>query len=400
MSKAPVPLDKLSLTESVPTAPLNEHTLVAFDKERDYQRIWTPEWYLGLPKGKLPLESDLNRLEMRAYMLQAYKEDGFMLVPTAATMKAMSAMLRRNNRATIRSRKRVLQVFPSQYHEYELRPMGLNKPSKRPTIYIDVGEAAPRAIPYPYGDLPNVLSRANPYFVLYMAHEIVMNQGLLYYAHEVKPIWSPILKVTQHWMRAPPVEFRYGRHLSKEHRHPTSLADAAVRASSRSSNAPDTPDDDCEPQNAESRARDAEEKSHPSATPSLGKRKRQGDTETDLANAPPRRCSRTLVSPVAEDDLFYAERSEILAWLNGIEAGDEGYRSASESELAEADAALAQYVQEPLRSPEEVMRTGRRVWQGSTPPGQKRDTSRFCSNQWAEKECAVYLWGYRDERQS
>ena len=87
------------------------------------------EWFWGLSKGSLPLGSDFNSFQsefavsqwcsvltltlfasVRADMVQSYNEDGWRLVPTPDTLKAIETMLRHNARADDNSRKVFTEV--------------------------------------------------------------------------------------------------------------------------------------------------------------------------------------------------------------------------------------------------------------------------------------------------
>lgn len=209
----------------------------------------------------------------------------------------------------------------------------------------------------------------------------------------LRPINSTILRVTRLWRGAPPAEFRYGPDLPLDHRHPGSIkgdADHSSRLESCEADARDS--NDASNDQGRLDAVDADHHSH--YTSSLGKRKRAAESPADLADAPPRLCARTLAPERTKD--LYSDRSAVAAWVAGVEPCDVGLRTSPASAIAEADAELARYLQEPLREPYEVMCTGRRIPQGSIPPSQERDTSRFTSCNWAEQKCCIYIWGYRE----
>ncbi|KAL1735020.1 hypothetical protein EV714DRAFT_280649 [Schizophyllum commune] len=393
MSAFAVPLTAISFNDSIAEEPLTGRQVVSLDQDLDYQRIWTLEWFWGLSKGTLPLKSDLNILEMRADMLQSYDEEGWTLVPTADTLKAMEVILRHNVRAEDAFRKVFTEEISTPVHEYRLVPIGMKAQGLRPTIYVDVGEATPRAVRHPYNDLPTIKSGAHPFFVVYKLEDFLMSGGrpMLVW---LRPIIQSILRVSRFWQRTPPASFRYGPDLPLEHRHPASISGDADLMPRQESHNGDGPDENDAPPVHEGHPGAVDVDHHTQSTSSLGKRKRAADTPADLADAPPRVCPRIL-EPKRTKNL-YRTRSAIEAWVARIEPCDPGLRTSPASAIAEADADLAQYVQEPLRDPQEVMRTGRRLSQGSTPLEQKRDTSRFSSCNWAEQKYCIYLWGYRD----
>ena len=93
----------------------------------------------------------------------------------------------------------------------------------RPTIYVDVGEATPRAVQHPYNDLPTIRSGAHPFFVVYMLEDFLMSGGRPMLAW-LRPIIQSILRVSRFWQRTPPASFRYGPDLPLEHQHPACRA--------------------------------------------------------------------------------------------------------------------------------------------------------------------------------
>ncbi|KAI5831821.1 hypothetical protein K523DRAFT_414675 [Schizophyllum commune Tattone D] len=99
MALSSIPLTAVSLRSNLTENPKIERSVVFLDEDRDYQLIWTLEWYWGLPKGALSTKCRLNRFEMRADMLKSYNEDGWILMPTTETLKAIEVMLRHNIQA-------------------------------------------------------------------------------------------------------------------------------------------------------------------------------------------------------------------------------------------------------------------------------------------------------------
>ncbi|KAL1660109.1 hypothetical protein GGF50DRAFT_63895 [Schizophyllum commune] len=370
MSHLSVPLTAISLTESISDVPLEDRAVVSLDQNLDYQRV------------------------MRADMVQSYNEDGWRLVPTPDTLKAIETMLRHNARADDNSRKVFTEEFPGPNHEYELIPAALKLEGRRPTIYIDVGEATPRAFNYPYSDLPTVKSRAHPFFVLDSLEGFMLGGARLLRYPWMRPYRQAALRVSGLWRGTPPVEFRYGSALPLEHRHPGSIKGDTDSPSRQDSCDADTHDSNGASPDPEGRSGAVDADHHSHSTSSLGKRKRAIDNPADLADARPRLCPRLLESERTKD--LYTRRSAVVAWITGIESCDPVLRSAPASAIAEADAQLERYVQEPCRDPLEVMRTGKRISPTTIPLGQERDTSRFTSCNWAEQKYCIYLWGYRD----
>ncbi|KAL1695884.1 hypothetical protein GGG16DRAFT_86244 [Schizophyllum commune] len=386
MSSTTVPLSSVALSPNIADIPVVEHIPVKFNKELDYQYMWTLEWNWGLPRGQLPLESSLNRLEMRSDMLQPLRELDWMLMPTSETLNKMIRLLKHNARAKASSRKDIMKVLSAHEHEYELRYMRVREGAEQPTIYVRNGTAAPDAFEYPYHGLPKVTSRAHPLFVTYMVERATMHGIHPVNDRDLKALHIATANVARLWLNEPPTEFKYGPDFPSEHRHPISVAGLNFRRPARKiCKTDDSPieekDKGCS-SNSDSR-------STPTST-SLGKRKR--DTADDGGS--PRLSPRALAS--ASDKCLYDDHDALRAWADSAEFGDPNLRSTSPSLTEEADAALSRYTQESFRSPRHVMRSGRRLPEVSFPIYQERDSSRFSSTQWAEWKYHILLWGTRN----
>ncbi|KAL1713082.1 hypothetical protein EV715DRAFT_296434 [Schizophyllum commune] len=223
MALSSVPLTVVSLRSNVTENPQIERAVVFLDEDRDYQLIWTLEWYWGLPKGALSTKCRLNRFEMRADMLKSYNEDGWILMPTTETLKAIEVMLRHNIQAGNTQRRTFTEEFPAAMHQYQLLPAALSGKGRRPTIYVDIGEATPRQFHYPYSDLPTVESRTHPFFVLHALEGFMLGSARVLRYPWLRPYRQAALRVSGLWRGAPPREFRWGPDLPLEHWHPKSI---------------------------------------------------------------------------------------------------------------------------------------------------------------------------------
>ncbi|KAL1746767.1 hypothetical protein HDZ31DRAFT_33462 [Schizophyllum fasciatum] len=360
MLPAAVPLASLSLSPSSTELQLVEHPLVHFDPEKDFQWV------------------------MRSDMLNSFLKQDWTLLPTAETLQAMMAMARRNARADASSRKVFTEVrFSECEHEYDLKYIARVKSSS--PIYVDLGNGEHRAYDHPYVDLLRVKSRAHPFFVIVMVDRFVKNYSRACSLRDMKVIHGASARLTHLWSSSPPVEYKYGPNVRDEHRHPRSVAGDVARGTSLSS---------YEKQMLTSKGpvvTTIANTKRGSASSSLGKRKREGGLNaTQSVDVPPRLCPHTLFFVPSQDSYTALD---IEAWRDQIEGGDD-HRCTSPATIAEADAALAQYVQEARRDPLTVMRTGKRMVMQAIPVGQERDTSRFSSNNWAELKCQIILWGY------
>ncbi|KAI5886953.1 uncharacterized protein SCHCODRAFT_02515710 [Schizophyllum commune H4-8] len=385
MSPDAVPLSALSFSEDAACIPVVERTLLTFDEAVEFQVIWTLEWCWGVERGGIPLTGPFNRMELRADMAKSFDEEDWTLMPTRKTLRAMSHLLRHNAQADASSRRNAMKA---QKCKYKLKFVGHRKPGDEPTIYAAIGDAEPTAYKYPYKDL-RIRSCAHPFIVVYKAHLIATDRHNGWNHHALESLHDNTLKISMRWRETPPAQFKYGPDFPPEHCHPGSIAGSVDGSSPRKRGSSDRPSD-LPPTNALC--------SHSGSRSSLRKRKREdSDEEVDL-EAPPRLCARTLdTSSLAS---LYADSTAVVSWLDMLEPGDVDYRCTPESAMAEADAALAQYVQEPARDPKEVMRTGWKPLKISRPLGQERDMSRWTSSMAAAWIAGVMIWGRYDDGSS
>ncbi|KAI5831822.1 hypothetical protein K523DRAFT_236622 [Schizophyllum commune Tattone D] len=359
MSTAAVPLTALSFSKDIDPIPVVERTLVTFDEAVEFQVIWTLEWCWGVERGGIPLESPLN---MRADMAKSFDDEDWALMPTRETLREMSHLLRHNARVDASSRRNAIEAQDCQY---ELKFIGYREPGEEPTIYAAIGDAQPKAFQFPYTDL-RVRSCAHPFYAVYRAHLLVTVRHHSWNDKTLPSLNENTMKISKRWRETPPAEFRYGPDFPPEHCHPGSIA-GSVDGSSHSAS-------------------------------SLRKRKRTaGDADVNL-EAPSRLCARTLGSSSLKS--LYTDRAAVVSWLDMLEPGDIDCRCTPESAIAEAEAALTDYTQEPSRDPREVMRTGWCPFKISRPLGQERDMSRWTSSIAAAWIAGVIIWGHYDDGSS
>ncbi|KAL1672569.1 hypothetical protein EV122DRAFT_255753 [Schizophyllum commune] len=252
--------------------------------------------------------------------------------------------------------------FRPEYCEYELKFIGYRKPGEEPTIYAAIGDAEPKAFKFPYTNL-RIRSCAHPFYVVYRAHLLVTVRHHSWNDKTLPSLNENTMKISMRWRKTPPAEFRYGPAFPPEHCHPGSIA-GSVNASSHSA---------------------------------LSLRKRKRTADVDLV-APPRLRARTLGPSSLGSP--YADSTAVVSWLDMVEPGDIDCRCTPESAIAEAEAALTDYTQEPSRDPREVMRTGWSPFKISRPLGQERDMSRWTSSIAAAWIAGVIIWGRYDDGSS
>ncbi|KAL1713083.1 hypothetical protein EV715DRAFT_296435 [Schizophyllum commune] len=366
MSTAIVPLTAISFSKDIDLIPVVERTLVTFDEAVEFQVIWTLEWCWGVERGGIPLKSPLNSMELRADMAKSFDDEDWTLMPTRETLREMSHLLRHNARADARSRRNAIEEFRPEDCEYELKFIGYREPGEEPTVYAAIGDAEPKAFTFPFTDL-RIRSCAHPFYVVYRAHLLVTVRHHSWNDKTLPSLNENTIKISKRWRETPPAEFRYGPDFPPEHCHPGSILAGSVNGSSH----------------------------FPS---SLFMRKRTADDADVDLEAPPRPCPRTL-GPSSLGGL-YADSTAVVLWLDKVESGDIDCRCPPESAIAEAEAALTDYTQEPSRDPREVMRTGWCPFKISRPLGQERDMSRWTSSIAAAWIAGVIIWGNYDDGSS
>ncbi|KAL1735009.1 hypothetical protein EV714DRAFT_268284 [Schizophyllum commune] len=316
-------------------------------------------------------------------------------------------------------------------YEYELKPVGFHLPSRRTTIYVTV-DGTRRAYEYPFDNMPRIRSPAHPFFALLHAREYTFDRPPCRTFNRVRDLTNTVVNITKYWMRAPPDYFIYGPDIAIEHRHPRSIAGSGASKSGKPKTHERSKDRHKAPKTKQVlRAREArKKKSRPrSADPptkisgqqvlSLGKRERVPNIGQSSVASPPRPSSQALAA-ISADDLYTGDK--VRAWMRkGAPACNGGQCSTLEppldvaaglvqsdiaialphSEAASAlarfaAAAFAHYASEPSREPEETLRTGKRFKRGIVPLMQVPDTSRFCSNDWAQEKFRVHLWAPYD----
>lgn len=413
MSELLIPFSALSTDQCPSEKPVLQVPVVSLDED-DFQQIWTLEWFWGLSRGALPLNSDLNRLEMRSDMLESLEDIGWTLFPTQETIKSMLEFTIRNYNATLTTNRAVFtEEISGPEHEYEFKAIRLHHPSKRSTIYVQAEDTI-RAYHYPYEGLPRIKSRAHPFFVLLKARYLLARGNDPAYWHETDPLMDRVLDIAPFWEQRPPTVFIYGPDIPLEHRYPHSVIGSATssekggkvsgatktsgktRASSKTKATSGTK------ASGKRRHTEVEGQDGSQATSDQRKRRRCGDERQVISGESPSRLSRQALARLSSRNL-YASKAEIAIWIhrhtpsnNDDERCDAASIEDEQCDLpgiaAEADAALSHYAQEPSRDPDVVLQAGMNVKRGAFPKSQRPDTSRYCSNDWAERKQNVYLW--------
>ncbi|KAI5826234.1 hypothetical protein K523DRAFT_375153 [Schizophyllum commune Tattone D] len=195
----------LSTRRSVKNSPIIEHF----------------EYYWGMERGDLSLDSQMNHIKLRSDMVQGLRDSNWVFMPTQDTLQAMYELVQYNMTAPVEARKRFLDVFPDKEYEYDVIPLCMNL-KKRAALYAHGGTHI-KAFQAPFADLPRIKSRAHPFFVVFMSSELLDGCAV----HVLPMDRADLLmcsagRIVSCWMKEPPAAFLVGPDVWKQHRHPLS----------------------------------------------------------------------------------------------------------------------------------------------------------------------------------
>ncbi|KAI5886897.1 uncharacterized protein SCHCODRAFT_0237694 [Schizophyllum commune H4-8] len=360
---------------------------------RELPRCSTPyliehfEYYWGMQKGELDLESPLNHIELRLDMSERLRSGDWTLIPTPETLGSMLRMAEYNKTAPIHARKHYLLEFPAQEYEYDVIPLCMLE-EKPPTLYVH-GGARPKTYRPPYKDLPRIRSSAHPFFVVWVASEqIDMNASSYLPEEDAQRLTDALGDIVDCWDKQPPEAFLIGPDVWKQHRHPLSddgqEADAALRDSRKdnvliASNTRKT-----------TRAPCRQPKTVAKAKPYARYDDRRA---ADRGSALPRPGIQSVERPegyIAYDlpDLrTWNDRARIESTSTSL-----SWSSTWLHDEAASDDVLARYRRESARDAEDALHPQSTINGGGLVLGRGEDRSRFSSNNWAMRACGVCLW--------
>ncbi|KAI4521680.1 hypothetical protein K525DRAFT_284691 [Schizophyllum commune Loenen D] len=345
------------------------------------------EYYWGMEKGELDLESPLNHIELRLDMSERLSPGDWTLIPTPEILQLMLRMAEYNKIAPLHARKHYLVEFPAQEYEYVMIPLCMLQ-EKPPTLYVH-GSARPKMYRPPYKDLPRIRSSAHPFFVVWVASEqIDMNASSYLPEEDAQLLTNALGDIVDCWDKQPPEAFLIGPDVWRQHRHPLSddgqEADAALR-DCRKVNVP-TASKTRKTTRAPCRQQKTVAKAKPYA--------RYDDRRAaDRGSALPRPGVQSAERP--EGYIAY-DLSDLRTW-NDRARVESTSTSLSWSptwldDEEASDGVLAQYRRESVRNAEDALRPQSTINGGGLVLGRGEDRSRFSSNNWAMRACGVCLW--------
>ncbi|TRM63433.1 hypothetical protein BD626DRAFT_629969 [Schizophyllum amplum] len=379
-----IPSAHISTCKIMENCPIIRHRIVSLDEGRYRRQIEHFEYYWGLQKGDLSLNSPLNHIELRSDMKEKLDDLGWVLMPTQGTLKLMQEISEHNQTADLQSRRNALKELSDEEHEYDIVPLYVLKQG-RPTLYVDNGKSV-RGFRAPYRGFPRIRSRAHPFFVVFMANEILScAAGVIYSEKKARMLLRSVDDIIFCWTKEPPTAFLVGPDVWIQHRHPLSDDGHAARSALRDSRKGNTA---VHRVRKTTRAPCRQLKSSAGASPYA----RCDMRPTRLRGSV---LPRAGLESGAETSAGYA-LSNLREWLDAVARQANTERSVGgpvslDSETAQ-DEELARYRQETVRDADDALHPQTTVNGGGPVLGEGVDPSRYSSNNWALRTYKTCLW--------
>ncbi|KAI5830946.1 hypothetical protein K523DRAFT_415428 [Schizophyllum commune Tattone D] len=393
--------DAFSTAKKMHEYPIVNHRIVDLDLGQYRRQIEHLEYYWGLQKGDIDLESPLNHMQLRADMSERLRKRDWVCMPTPQTLRAIYDMAQHNKIASSNERRHCFQELPAHDYEYDFVPLHLLKRGGHPSLYFKHGSST-KAIRAPYNFMPRIRSHAHPLFVVFMADHILGLTGTLVMPeNQAKALALPIIRIVSCWLNEPPEEWYIGADVWKPHRHPLS-------------------DDGCEACASLCTSRKGNAVQESKVRRSTRAPCRQPKTKAQTASKPyarldarhPTQRTSALPYPGVEsgDDLEVGmgrDRADILAWIDDATSSQVGGVASRRRTRASCswpltwlevkekeDAELASYRRERARDADNALNPTTNVLLSSgLIIGNGIDWSGYSSNNWAYRIHGVCLLG-------
>ncbi|KAL1660591.1 hypothetical protein GGF50DRAFT_130162 [Schizophyllum commune] len=213
--------DAISTSKNQETTPVIDHHVVDLDPGRYRRQIEFFEYYWGLQKGELDMDSPLNHIKLRSDMAARLRNREWVLMPTPEMLRVMQQIADHNKVAGLQSRKNCLKLLPAREYEYDFVPLLMTKKG-RPILYVDHGNGV-KSMRAPYKLMHRIRSRAHPFFVAFMANTTLhMMAPIVMPMDKARPLMRSVGNIVRTWLREPPPEFLIGPDVWNTHRHPLS----------------------------------------------------------------------------------------------------------------------------------------------------------------------------------
>ncbi|KAL1742941.1 hypothetical protein HDZ31DRAFT_42115, partial [Schizophyllum fasciatum] len=370
-----IPSEFISVKKNTFDCPLIRHRVVALDPGR-YRR----QYYWGLQKGELDLESPLNHIYLRADMVDELKALNWVLMPTRETLHDMHRMALYNATAAVQDRKHYLKA---REYEYDFLPLHFLKRG-RPSLYITRGTIT-KAIRAPYRTMPRIKSRVHPFFVAFMASDqLDMSAALVMPEKKARTLMDSVGDIVTCWADAPPSDFFVGPDVWKDHRHPLS-------------------DDGNDTQQPSRRSRECNGAQRAKLRRSTHAPCKQ--QKVAVATKPYTRCNQCLpctkTSALPRPNVRSDDRpqkdprafADLRTWVDGV-AQHAAVRPTRLDEDARKDAVLARYRLERARDAKNALDPHTNfLYHSGVVVGKGTDWAGYSSNNWASRVHGIRLMG-------
>ncbi|KAL1674751.1 hypothetical protein EV122DRAFT_281746 [Schizophyllum commune] len=391
---ASIQSDAFSTVNKIHECPVVNHPILDLDPGQYKRQIEHFEYYWGLEKGGIDLESSLNHILLREDMSERLKKREWTIMPTQETLQTILSMAEHNKTAALHERRHCLLELPAQEYEYDFIPLHLLKRGGRPPLYVNRGRSS-RALRAPYNPMPRIRSQAHPLFVVFMSNQLLNRTATFVMPEEeAATLMFPLSRIVLCWINEPPEEFFAGPDIWKTHRHPLS-------------------DDGCEVRTANA-VREGKVRRSTRAPCRQPKTKARAATKPYARLDPRQPQQRTSALPYpgieSADDVegvLGRDRADILAWIDDVASSQLGgvasrrrtrascswpstWLEAEEKE----DAELAGYRRERARDADNALHPLTNVFLNSgLIIGNGIDWSGYSSNNWAARIYDVCLLG-------
>ncbi|KAI5886940.1 uncharacterized protein SCHCODRAFT_0237716 [Schizophyllum commune H4-8] len=367
---------EISSKKNVDSLPLVNYRLTDLDADKYKRQIEHYEYYWGLQKGQLDLNTPLNHLQLRSDMAKKLDKQEWIVVPTKENMNAIIALSRYNQSQDVDSRRPFTEVLPEVEYEYEFVPLYINE-QRRPSLYIKQGNTTTIMHP-PFDQMPRIKSRAHPLFVIFRSED-VLSLFISEPNTRQRQLTLAAGTVIYRWIQPPPPEFLVGPDVWREHRHPLSDDGSEARAQLQTKTSPRTRAPCAQPKTT----------TRPSIYDSQQRPMAVMTSALPVYRLSGRRKSFNGVS-----------RPELVDWISSMKA--QANTPCSSPDLAANDFLLVEdpqltdYRSEPARDPANALRLSTFYNTGGMVIGSRgSDRSRYSSNDWAMHVYSTCLWSHK-----
>ncbi|KAL1754367.1 hypothetical protein FB107DRAFT_249532 [Schizophyllum commune] len=369
----------ISSKKNMDSVPLVDYRLMDLDAGKYKRQIEHYEYYWGLQRGQLDLETPLNHLQLRSDVAKKLDKQEWVIVPTQETMDTMIALSRHNQSQDVDSRRAFTEVLPEVEYEYEFVPLYISE-QRRPSLYIKQGNTTTVVRP-PFTQMPRIKSRAHPLFVIFRSED-VLSLFISKPNTRQRQLTLAAGAVIYRWIQPPPPEFLVGRNVWKGHRHPLSDDGSEVRAQLKANKPARTR---AVPRATRRSTRAPSQQPKTQTRPSIYDRQQRPIKQMTSALPVYKLSGRTESS----DGL---SEPEVIDWMSSVEAQADAPPCPSPGFAAE-DSLLADYQKERARDPANALRLTAFYNTGGMVVGARgSDRSRYSSNDWAMHVYSTCLW--------